>query len=444
MRVPIAISALLLGLALAWGWRDHRQLASLRDKHEELARQAATRGLAVDETNSGKVALSAKTPRADRVAAAKQAAVRFVAYAKEMQALGKGIYPPDEQTEDRIIREMDALEALDAEQWKIVIAEIMAVPGEGWDRRALLVYALERLTILDRPQDGLEILTGNPEIMAGMQRTNGLIEGLVSLAIRRWAVLDPSAAHDWFSQHGPSLSKEAGEVARYQLIRGTAEKDPRLALELIRELGESAQTFAPYIFPKSTIAERNGSLALLREWSSTLSDADERSATFGEGIKSLAFASSGARSTSFADAATWIDQAALTEAEIDIVSADLENNILYEDASQWVEWLGKHASPDRASKEASRIFGNWVRADPKAAGKWLETATESPAKEGAIGAYAGAIVTKDPESAVRWALTLPEGETRSDTLARIHERWPRDTEEQRQAARRFAQEHGFE
>lgn len=444
MRVPIAITALLLGLALAWGWRDHRQLASLHDKHEELAKQAATRGLAVDETNSGKATLSAKTPRADRVAEAKQAAVRFVAYAKEMQALGNGIYPPDEQTEDRIIREMDALEALDAEQWKIVIAEIMAFPGEGWDRRELLIYALERLTILDRPQDGLEILSGNPEIMAGMKATNGLLENLVSSAVRRWAVLDPAAVREWLSRHGAGLSAEAGAIAQDALIRGTAEKDLRLALALIGELGAPPENYLSSIFPKSTIAERNSSLSLLREWVPTLADEEQRGLAFEEAIQSLAFNTARVRSTSFKDAATWIDQAGLTASELDLVAKDLENHILREDGRLWVEWLGAHASPERARGEASRIFDGWVRSDFTAAGKWLESAPESPGKEGAVSAYAARVVTKEPESAVRWALTLPEGEARADALARIHESWPRDTEEQRQAAQRFAREYGFE
>lgn len=97
---------------------------------------------------------------------------------------------------------------------------------------------------------------------------------------------------------------------------------------------------------------------------------------------------SGVRSTSFADAAGWIDQADLTEVEIDLVAKDLENHILSDDGRFWVEWLGKHASPERAREDASRISEGWVRTDYKAVGKWLESAPASPAKEGPLCPHA--------------------------------------------------------
>ena len=443
MRVPLAITALLMAVALGWGWRDHQQLSSLRDHQQQLVSQAAARGLPIDATESSKPQLPAKTQRTDRLTEAKQAATRLVAYSKEMKALGDALNSPDEKLQDRIILEVEQLEELDAEQWKIVINEILALPEEGWRRRELIIYALERLTLIDHPQGSLEILTGNPEMIADMQKTNGLFEGLVSTAIRRWATLNPAAAREWFARHESGLTPEAKEITRHVLIRGTAEKDPRLALRLIGELGESPQDFAAYIFPKATPEERSSSLALLREWSPTIADPSERSLAFAEALQSLVFDTTRARSATFGHSASWIDQAGLTAEEIDLLAKDLDNRIAHEDGLLWIEWLGKRASPERARPEAARIFEGQIKADYKAAAKWLETAAEGPAKQGAISAYAATVASKDPESAVRWALTLPEGKDRTETLEQIHNKWPRDTEAQSQAAEDFARQHGI-
>jgi hypothetical protein len=64
-------------------------------------------------------------------------------------------------------------------------------------------------------------------------------------------------------------------------------------------------------------------------------------------------------------------------------------------------------------------LSSWTTSDYQAAGKWLAAAPEGPAKISAIHAYAETVAKADPQAATQWALTLPAGNEREETLRRI-------------------------
>jgi hypothetical protein len=58
------------------------------------------------------------------------------------------------------------------------------------------------------------------------------------------------------------------------------------------------------------------------------------------------------------------------------------------------------------------LFPKWSEHDYIAAGKWLATAPETPAKAAAIQRHAETVFAYDPEAAIRWVEGLSEGAER--------------------------------
>ena len=48
MKIPLALSALILAVGAALGWHDHQQLTTVRETHEKLVAEAASLGVSLD------------------------------------------------------------------------------------------------------------------------------------------------------------------------------------------------------------------------------------------------------------------------------------------------------------------------------------------------------------------------------------------------------------
>ena len=55
--------------------------------------------------------------------------------------------------------------------------------------------------------------------------------------------------------------------------------------------------------------------------------------------------------------------------------------------------------------------------------------------------YAETLAPFEPDSAAQWAMTLPPGKDREETLANIYEKWPKNDESAKKA---FAKLHGIQ
>ena len=87
------------------------------------------------------------------------------------------------------------------------------------------------------------------------------------------------------------------------------------------------------------------------------------------------------------------------------------------------------------------LIGQWTQQDYQAAGKWRAASPEGPAKNASVSAYAMIVAEYEPQTAVQWALTLPEGQERQATFESIYQNWPKNDAA---AAAAFAREHGIE
>ena len=133
----------------------------------------------------------------------------------------------------------------------------------------------------------------------------------------------------------------------------------------------------------------------------------------------------------------------MSASEIEAFAGGLNGSGKNADTGKWVEWIGQTVPDGKGEDSIRNLVSNWTQNDYQAAGTWLAATPAGPAKSPAIRAYAETVSKYDPNTAAQWALTLPPGEDRDQTLNRIYQNWPKQDEAGKQAAEAFKQEHGI-
>ena len=435
MKISIAFSALILVIAAGLGWQNHQQLDSTRQHHAKLVAEAATLGMTLDPSHPADPVRVTKRERENREADAKQAAVEFIAFAKEMEAIEKKGSPPDEATRKKIMEFMDRMMSLDASQLKILIAEVRADNSlKDETRNNLIGFSIMTLAN-DHPQAALALFTESSDLF----KDNNMSEHVVSSSLSKWAKDDPLAALDWVRKNGEKFPELVTDDAKRGLVSGAATNDPKLAFQLLGELGlkDTTQAISGIMSAAKTPQERTATLAALRDHLAALPDEKARTEA---ATKAMAGLTRGLAQEGFASATQWIDRANLSPDELGGIAGGLNYSAKSGESGQWIEWLGDTLPPDKSDKSIRNMVRNWTENDYQAAGKWLATAPDGPAKNTSIRSYAETVSKYEPETAAQWALTLPPGKDRDATLKKIHDNWPKDDAAAKEA---FAKEHGI-
>ena len=435
MKISIAVSLLILAVGASLGWHDRQQLAAVRASHAKLVAEAARHGIAIDPTHSASPILITKREREDRAAAAKLAAAEFIAFAKEMEAIEKKGGPPDEAMQKRIMELMNRMISLDSTQLKIVIAELRAAKDlKDETRQSLIGFSIMTLAN-DHPQAALALFTESSDLF----KDNTMSEHLVSSSLAKWAKDDATGALAWVRKNAAKFPDLVTDDAKRGLISGTAANDPKLAFKLIAELGlkDTSQAVSAITSTAKTPDERTATLVALRDYLATLPDEKARNAATASSMGGLTH---GLAQEGFASATQWIAGANFSPTELESITGSLSHSIKSDEAGQWIGWIGDKLPPKTSESNIRNIVSNWTENDYQAAGKWLTTAPDGPAKNTSIRTYAETVSKYDPGTATQWAMTLPPGEDRDETLKHIHENWPKDDEAAKEA---FAKEHGI-
>jgi hypothetical protein len=153
----------------------------------------------------------------------------------------------------------------------------------------------------------------------------------------------------------------------------------------------------------------------------------------------LGYFADGLRKRSFETASKWISDANLSPTELDRICGRLSGGIV-EDTGKWIEWLDNILPPGKSDWPIMDMMDTWTSQDYQAAGNWLASAPEGPARNAAIRGYAQTIFKHDPETAMQWIVTLPPGKDRDATLKHIHTNWPKDDPAGKET---FAKAHGI-
>jgi hypothetical protein len=286
------------------------------------------------------------------------------------------------------------------------------------------------------PQSALGLIHEFSDLLA----KSDLRGDLISEALGSLAALQPAAALEWIAQNASKFPELADDKISAEVIRGAAKNDPRGAFKLIAQmkLKDPVVAVKAIIEAGNASAEtRNSVLSALREHLGTLTDPVDR-----EKIRSSAFGSLAENIDSQGVEAmvSWISKSKFTAEETTQFVGGLSYFSTRQDTGRWVEWLGKNLPPEEISKPVDELIGEWTQQDYKGAGTWLASAAESPAKQAAVHAYAKAVAEYEPKVAEQWAMTLPAGPLKDETLRVIYRNWPSNDPH---GASAFATAHGM-
>ncbi len=142
----------------------------------------------------------------------------------------------------------------------------------------------------------------------------------------------------------------------------------------------------------------------------------------------------------FIEVSDLLQSANLSSEEIVAATKDMEKKVRVGETGQWLDWLTKNDIPDEVSKErAFDLATRWTEKDYQAVGQWLINSPNSPEKSAVAGAYAAKAYPYDPEGAMNWIQTIPQGPDRTKALETIYQSMPQDSG----AAKAFASEYGL-
>jgi hypothetical protein len=435
MKISIAASIFILLVAALFGVPNHQRLVTIRESHAKLAAAAAQLGVSIDSSHPDDPVRVTKREREDKEADARAAAAEFIAFAKEMEAMEKKGGPPDEAQQKRVMEIMDRMMSLDPAQLKILIAEVRAAKDlKDETRQGLIGFSIMTLSN-DHPQAALALFTESSDLF----KESGMGNHVISSSLAKWAKEDPLAAAEWVKKNSAKFPDLITDDAKRGLISGTANQDPRLAFKLIGELGikEISQSINGIILAAKTPEERTATLTALREHLASITDEKARTELSDNAVRRLA---DNIAEAGFDSGTRWISESDFTQAELDSFASGLRGSVKSNETGKWIEWIGEKLPPDKADDSIRNLVNNWTRNDYQAAGEWLATAPDGPTKYAAVSAYAGTISEYEPETATQWALTLPPGKDREQTLKTIYRNWPKDDTAAREA---FKQEHGI-
>ena len=439
MRISIALSLLILAIGAAVGWQDHQRLIAVREGHARLVAEAARSGITIDTAHPEDVVRVTKRVRENREEDARNAAARFIAFAKEMQAIQVKGDEPGEAVQKQIIDLMDLMMSLDASQLKTVIAEIRANKDiKDEMRQGLIGFSIMTLAN-DHPQAALALFTESSDLM----EDNGMGNHVISSSLAKWAKEDPLGALEWVRKNGEKFPDIVNDDAKRGMITGAASNDPKLAFQLIAELGfkDTEGAIDSIMDSAKTTTERTAVLTALREHLAAMPEGEEKERTSSNSIQSLA---QNAAKEGFESGSQWIEGAGFSPEQLaSIAGSGFAYNIKSGETGKWVEWMGSSLPEGKADAGIQIMIRQWTQNDYQAAGKWLSSTPAGPARNVSIRSYAETVSRYEPETAAQWAMTLPPGKDRDSTLRNIYQSWPKEDEASKVAAEAFKAEHGI-
>lgn len=436
MKISIALSILIVLAAGVAGWKQHESIVRIREVRHTLLTEAKELGIHVDPANPLRnSSLTKRGDRKDKSGTAKDVAREFIGFAKLMEELEAKGETPDEEQQKRMMDFMERMMSLDSVQLKIVVAELREASGLKEETRENVIgFAIMSLANRN-PAAALAILMESGDML----KKRGIGAHVVSSSLTQWAKDDPMAALEWTRQNEKKFPDLITDDAKRGLVRGTATADPKLAFQLLGELGLNGDNGTIHIIVQAakTPEQRTAMLEALRARAKDGGNAGEKEIM---GVGALV---PGLAKEDFEKAVEWLDKSKLEQKEVEEISGYLQGVVRGADTGKWIDWVGKSLPAEKAGPAIRNILHSWIQDDYRAAGEWLGTVPASPVRDESVRTYAETISRYEPEAAEQWALTLPEGKQRDNTLQNIHENWPQKDEASKAAAKDFKARHGL-
>ena len=416
MKVPLALSALILAIGASISWVDHQRLTVVRENHAQAAAEATALGIALAPSRQAATVRTTKHDRPDKQVTPKALVAEIGAFFKDMEAKRETLQssPNDMMlVPDELSKRM---KLLDPSQLTALIAELRSTQHLKEQYRAEVIFSALRQLADSQPQTALALLKDSPDLLKDQP---WMRDNLVSSSVTKWATADPMVAFGWVRENAEKFPNLVTNRVKESMISGIGSNSPKLALELVDKLGlgDTWSALVQIAQAAHTPESRRVTLSALR---------DHLAASPGDAIRQelIGRFADPVVGEGFAPATEWFKQASLTPSELETVAGSMISSIKPEETGLWIDWIGKNLPAGKSEAPIRGIVERWSQADYQAVGKWLSTAPASPAKNVAIRSYAETVSTLDPATATQWAMTLPPGPDRDITLERIQKHRP--------------------
>ena len=402
MKRSLIISAAIFLIAALLGWWESRQLSSRREINARLVKEAST------ELGGDAQSPNAMERRNEYLATRERVKTIGLDYFALFRDYGENANGESgEEFRKRQAEIKSRLEELDPAAIRQFMDECYSNPELNLRIRRDLNGYVRTVFIAKYPVEMARMMSKSPELFGidGKSAPEGYIQ-------------DP------FQHLVYYFSWEKKDIQT--VFQCLAEAPPEFQSKYI----SGALEHYAYSAPKRT--------ELLEEMRAFASTPEQVELVKGQ-LSELVFGRGGAKAT-FVEVSDWLESANLSGDELDAATRDMQKKVRVGETGQWLDWLAKRDLPDDVSKDrAFELATAWTEKDYLAAGKWLKSAPDSPEKSAVASAYAAKVYPYDPEGAMQWIQTLPEGRDRSKAVEIIYQNMPKDSDE----ANAFASEFGL-
>ena len=402
MKRSLIISAAIFLIAALLGWWESRQLSSRREINARLVKEAST------ELGGDAQSPNAMERRNEYLAMRERVKTIRLDYFALFRDYGENANGESgEEFRKRQAEIKNRLEELDPAAIRQFIDECYSYPELNLRIRRDLNGYVRTVFIAKYPVEMARMMSKSPELF-----------GMDGKSVPEGYIQDP------FQHLVYYFSWEKKDIQT--VFQCLAEAPPEFQSKYI----SGALEHYAYSAPKRT--------ELLEEMRAFASTPEQVKLVKGQ-LSELVFGRGGAKAT-FVEVSDWLESANLSGDELDAATRDMQKKVRVGETGQWLDWLAKRDLPDDVSKDrAFELATAWTEKDYLAAGKWLKSAPDSPEKSAVASAYAAKVYPYDPEGAMQWIQTLPEGRDRSKAVEIIYQNMPKDSDE----ANAFASEFGL-
>ena len=413
MKRSLAACALILLVASVLGWREAQELSRKKEANARLLAEAAAMA------NEG-----SRTPKATVIPTTR----------------------PDRRTEDPGMK-ME-VEALARDYFALFRASDGTAGGESSEAFAKLKADMKsRLEGLNPSaiQQFMAECNGNPDLNLRIRRDLNFYVRTVFISkypLEMARMMSDSP--ELFGISGKAMPEGYVQDPFQHLVYyySAEKKDLSLVFQCLAQAPLEFQS--RYIggtldYHADTPPKRAELLEAMRDFAST----PEQGELVKGKLSDLVFGRSQAKAT-FVEVADWMASANLSSDELVAATKDIQAKVRVGETGQWLDWLASSGMPDDVSKErAFQLGAEWAEKDYLAAGKWLNSAPDSPEKSAVAGAYAAKVYPYNPEAAMQWIQTLPPGPDRTKALQTIYQGLRKKQGSDGRVAEAFARQHGI-
>lgn len=394
MKRSLLMIGLPLAAVMALGTWNQRRLNTLRHTFSEVMAEASRAG--VSTTTSSRPTRSALRDRGDGEVQLAIAACREAAVSSE-EELDEKVRGIAEKLSSNRLRELVLAMSQDT---TLTPAERSKIVG------LLMQYAADKA-----PEMVVELAMTHPEILTkdSIFSVVHALEGIAEVDLERALGLAVK-----INQTSPQLCKN------YKMLPDelVATLPPQRFFGWFLEIGQTPNlwTLNPYFKAAKTPEQQAEKVAALRQYLTKLETAAQKTEVLSRALFSFGEA---AAASGFESGKAALDLPDLSAEEVrDFLMGCLSGDTRGELGS-WITRAMEKFPNEEEKIDAPSMFYTWASKDYQSSGKWLSSLPPGALRDSFVKSYILGVMRVDPEVATQWALTLPPGKDRENSLHHI-------------------------